>query len=315
MEQGEIAKTIFGVAEQIHKIWEKIPKTKILNEETTINVPESVIDYTLAANVPSNFRSLRNTIEFSAPSIIRVSVASLHPFPHTVRGAIRKFSYDDGRVVYALFPELLPSDTDLISVTVSYRIDDLSLIDDLVNRNKAHEPSGPERNEYWMSAQLKHPKVLTEKFGRFDLKDIDVTVDVGVHNELKNTIPTSFNRRLKAFFKILAERDPRQQFKAVPALRKLARSPTAGREFDIITELESLFMPRTFSKYVDVLRDFRYSDCYKGSEFFELPLQLIPKKMNVISRVDLSLEKPAGEGTLFYKNKKFTEALEKIVSS
>jgi len=312
MEHTEAAKNIFGVAEQIHRIWEKIPKTKILNEETTINVPESVIDYTLAASIPPNLRSLRKIIEFDIPSIIRISVASLHPFPQTIKEAIRKFQYENGRTIYALFPELLPHDSDLISISVSYGINDLSLIDELVSRNKAHEPSGSDMNEYWMSAQLKHPKILTNKFGRFDLKDVDVTVDVGIQSELKSSIPKEFIRRLKTFFMVMAQTDPRQQFKAVPELRKLAKSPTAGREFDIIAELEALFMPRKFSKYVDVLRDFRYSDCYKGSECFELPLQVIPKKMSVISRVDLSLEKPAGEGTLVYKNGNLIQALEDI---
>jgi hypothetical protein len=314
MEYMEASKTIFGVAEQIRKMWEKIPKTKILNEETTINVPESVIDYTLAASIPKNFRSLRKIIEFSIPSIIRINVASLHPFPHTVKEAIRKFTYENGRTFYALFPEFLPHDCDLISISVSYKIDDVSLIDQLVHRNKAHEPGGPERNEYWMSAQLKHPKVLTTKFGRFDLKDVDVTVDVGIQSELKTTIPNEFIRRLKTFFKIMSETDPRLQFRAVPELRRLARSSTAGREFDIIAELESLFLPRTFSKYVDIRKDFHYSDCYKGSECYELPLQIVPKKMNVISRVDLSLEKPAGEGTLVYKNGEFIKALKQIFS-
>jgi hypothetical protein len=312
MEHLQSAKTIFGAAEQVHKLWEKIPKTKILNEETTINVPELIVEYTLAASIPKSLREARKIIEFPIPSIVRFNVAALHPFPHTIKGAVRRFTYDNGRIVYALYPELLPPECDIISITVSYKIDDSSLIEQLVNKNKAHEPSGPERNEYWMSAQLRHPKVLDQKFGRFDLKDVDVTVDVGIQSELKNTIPNPFIKRLKTFFAVLSETDPRQQFKAVPELRKLARTSTAGREFDIMAELEALFMPRAFSKYVEVLRDFHYSNCYKGTASFDLPLQVIPKTMNVISRVDLSLERPAGEGTLVYKNNKLIEALKQI---
>jgi len=308
-------KTLFGVAEYLYKIWEKIPKTKILNQETTINVPESVVDYTLMVSIPSNFRSIRKLIEISAPSIVRVSASSLHPFPRTVREAIKKAVYEDGRVVYALFPELLPPESDLISMTVSYGIDDISLLDDLVDRHGAHEPSGTERNEYWMSAQLKHPKVLIDRFGRFDLRDVDVTVNVGVHNELKSTIPQPLVWRIKEFFNIMSQTDPRQQFKAIPRLRKLAMEKTAGQEFKVLVDLEGLFMPGTFSKYIDVLKDFRYSTCYKGKEFFELPIQIIPKKMNVISRADLTLQKPAAEGTLIYKNNLFIEAIKEILSS
>jgi len=307
-------KTLFGVAEYLYKIWEKIPKTKILNQETTINVPESVVDYTLMVDIPSDFRSIRKPIEISAPSIIRVSASSLYPFPRTVREAIMKGVREDGRIVYALFPKLLPQESDLISITVSYRIDDISLLDDLVDRQKAHEASGIERNEYWMSAQLKHPKVLVDSFGRFDLRDVDVTVNVGVHSELKATIPQPIIWRIKEFFAIMSQTDPRQQFKAIPRLRRLAKSKTAGREFKVLTDLEALFMPGTFSKYVEILKDFRYSSCYKGKEFFELPIQIIPKKMNVISRADLTLRKPAAEGTLVYKNNMFIEAIREIVT-
>ena len=314
MDEKELLKSLFGVAEYVYKIWEKIPKTKILNQETTINVPESVVDYTLAVRIPSNFRAIRKLIKISAPSIIRVSASSLHPFPRTVGEAIKRARYDDGRVVYALFPELLPPETDLISISVSYRIDDVSLLDDLVDRTKAHEPSGAERNEYWMSAQLKHPKILIDKWGRFDLRDVDVTVDVGVHNELKTTIPSSFIRRLQMFFDVMAEVDPRQQWKAIPALRRLTKGKTAGREFKVLVDLEALFLPGSFSRYIDVLKDFRYAGCYKGKEFFELPIQIIPKKMNIISRTDLTLEEPAANGVLIYRNNLLIDAIKDVIS-
>jgi len=311
----DLLKSLFGIAEYVYKIWEKIPRTKILNQETTINVPESVVEYSLAVSIPSNFRSIRRTIEVSAPSIVRVSASSLHPLPRTVKEAIKKVKYNDGRVAYILFPELLPPDSDLVSMTVSYRIDDVSLLDDIVDRTKGHEPGGAERNEYWMHAQLKHPKVLHDSFGRFDLRDVDVTVDVGVHNELKTTIPAPFIRRLKMFFDIMAETDPRRQHMAIPQLRQLAKSKTAGREFKILANLESLFMPGTFSRYVDVIKDFRYSTCYKGREFFELPIPIIPKKMNVISRADLTLEKPAADGILIYKSSLLVDAIREVIST
>jgi hypothetical protein len=310
-----LLKSLFGVAEYVYKIWERIPKTKILNQETTINVPESVVEYSLAISIPSNFRSIRKMIEISAPSIIRVSASSLHPFPRTVREAVKKVQYNDGRIAYVLFPELLPPESDLISMNTSYLIDDASLLDDLVDRTKAHEPSGPEKNEYWMHAQLRHPRALVDKFGRFDLRDVDVTVDVGVHNELKNTLPPPFIRRLKTFFKIMSETDPHRQHLAVPELRKLAKEKTAGREFKILVDLESLFMPTEFSKYLDVSRDFRYSTCYKGKECYELPIEIIPKKMNVISRADLTLEKPTADGILVYKNNLFIEAIKNVIAS
>ena len=172
-------------------------------------------------------------------------------------------------------------------------------------------------NEYWMSAQLKHPKVLRDNlgYGRVDLKDVDVTVDVGIHNELKTTIPPAFIGRLKTFFKIMAESDPRRQYLAVPKLRQLAKEPTAGKEFEILSELESLFLPITFAKYIDVKQDFRYSDCYKSKECFELPMEIIPKRMNVISRASLTIDDPTANGILVYKNNQFMDAIRRIINS
>jgi hypothetical protein len=66
-----------------------------------------------------------------------------------------------------------------------------------------------------MTAQLKHPKVLIDKFGRFDVRDVDVTVDVGIATELKTTLPRPFVRRLNVFFELLSQRDPRQQWKVI----------------------------------------------------------------------------------------------------
>jgi hypothetical protein len=311
----ELSKILFKVPELLHKIWKKIPKTEILNQESTINIPESTVEYSMFIRIPLDFRSIREPIEISVPSITRISISSLHPFPRTIRDAVRKVIYNDG-IVHVLFPKWLPSDCDLISMTVWYDLGDKSITDDLVDRKSAHEPGGSERNEYWMSAKLKHPKALSDyaHYGRFDLRDVDVTVDVGVHNELKTTVPSALIQRMKTFFDIMGETDPRQQFKAIPKLRQLALSGTAGREFKVIVDLESLFFPEEFSKYIDIVRDFRYSSCYKGKEFFELPIPIIPKKMNVISRADLTLEKPAAEGTLVYKNTLFVDAIKEIVS-
>jgi len=306
---------LFRVPAFLHGLWKKLPKTEILNQESTIDVPESTAEYSMFIKIPPDFRSLRKPIKIDEPSITSISVSSLHPFPQTLRDVVTKGVYEGGRVAYVLFPELLPSACDMISVTVKYSIANTSIMDDLVDRKWAHEPGGPERNEYWMSAKLKHPKALSEDahYGRFDLRNVDVTVDVGVHNELK-TIPSALVQRVKAFFDILGEIDPRQQYKAIPKLRQLALAGTAGKEFKILVDVESLFDPEAFSKYVDIVKDFRFSTCYKGKEFYELPIPMIPKKMNVISRADLTLEKPTAEGTLIYKSTMFIDAIKGVVS-
>jgi hypothetical protein len=265
----------------------------------------------MAIKIPKNLRTIRNKIEIIAPQITRISTSSLSPVPRSIHGAIKKNSDGTG---FDFYPKLLPSDAEIISLSLTYELQNYSLIEDLVHTANTREASGPEQNEYWMHAQLKHPKILATNFGRFDLRDVAVTVDVAIHNELKVSIPGSFIKRLKIFFDLLNERNPREQFRVLPALRKLSKSDTAGRELDIFKDLEAMFIPTEFSRFLDVVNDFRYSTCYRGRESFDIPMERIPKKMEVISRADLTLEKPASEGTLIYKKSTFTDALKQIFS-
>lgn len=308
---AELSERVFGIAKHITDLWAKIPKTEILNQEASINVPESTVEYSLAIRIPTNLRSIRKKIEFPVPSITRITTTSLSPMPRSIRGAVKKLPSGEG---YVLFPKLLPPDSEIISMSITYELQDLSLIDDLVHRTQTHEGGGTEQDEYWMHAQLKHPKVLAERFGRFDLRDVAVTVDVAVHNELRLAIPGPFITRLKIFFDLLKETNPRQQFKVIPTLRRLAKHKTAGREFEIFKDLDALFVPSEFSKFLEVFKDFRYSTCYRGREYFELPIEKIPKKMEVVSRADLTLDKPASDGILLYKRDSLMETLNGIFS-
>ena len=162
MMVDNLSKKLSEVPELVRRIWEKIPRTEILNHETTISIPESIVEYSMFIKIPSSFRAIRKPIEISAPSVIKISASSLHPFPRTIREAITKGTYEDGHTVHALIPRLVPEECDLISMTVYYSVANGSLVDDLVDRKKAHEPSGSEKNEYWMSAKLKHPKALID---------------------------------------------------------------------------------------------------------------------------------------------------------
>lgn len=55
-------------------------------------------------------------------------------------------------------------------------------------------------------------------------------------------------------------------------------------------------------------QDFRYANCYAGRERYDLPIEVIPKRMEVISRADISLEVPAANGKIIYRKKQFRDA-------
>lgn len=300
---------LWGVAGQVLKMWEKMPKTEILNQESTINVMDSSVGYSIAVKIPSTFRTLRKTIPIPITTLSRVSVSSLWPMPRALPNVIRRSLNGEG---FVFLPELIPSDVEAISMSVSYPIKNILMIEDFVEIKKTHDPGGEDRNEYWYSALLKHPKILVKQFGRFDVRDVDVTIDVSVKEELGVSIPNSFKNRLKLFFELYKETDPRQQFRAIPRLRALARQPTAGKELEMLNDLRLLFIPGRFSKFIEVRNDFRYSTCYQGKESLDLPIDIIPKAMQVVSRADLTLEKPAAEGVLIYKKDLFQRAVEGI---
>ena len=60
-------------------------------------------------------------------------------------------------------------------------------------------------------------------------------------------------------------------------------------------------------------RPFRYSDCIRGKELYDaIPFPTFPKSIKIVSRTDLSLDKPANEGRLIYKKKNFQKKISKI---
>ena len=202
---------------------------------------------------------------------------------------------------------------------VDYFIEDKRFIDALVNRSVARESSGDETKEYWMVAQLKHLDVLKHEFGYIELKDIDFGVNVSVYNEIKMKVPSIFKRQLETAVKLLSKhhggRD--EQFKLLVQHKQLLRAQKEkyyGEElFEILDELQEIFSPITFGKFVDVEKDFYYYNCVRGKDFYEtLPFPTWPKSMKVISRTDINFDKPAANGLLIFRKKDFMKELERI---
>jgi len=100
---------------------------------------------------------------------------------------------------------------DLFLLDIEYQISTGNFIDSLVERNRANELPKDRENEYWMHAELKHPKVLATKYGRLDLRDIDFTVDVGVSEDINMIIPPIFRAEMEAAVKLLDELNPHEK--------------------------------------------------------------------------------------------------------
>lgn len=208
------------------------------------------------------------------------------------------------------------SSGDLYLLDVEYKINDPNYLTSLVHRSHAKEIPKEESDEYWMHAELKHPNVLKTKYGKLDLQDLDFNVDVGISRDISTVIPESFKKELNIGVEILNENNPHKMqklaYKRVQAKKLRGKNKSA---VECLGDIQELFFPTKFCKYIEVDNDFRFSNCHRGNNFDNsLPLNLTwPKTMKVVSRADLNLENCAVDGTVKYRKKNFIDEISKII--
>ena len=210
----------------------------------------------------------------------------------------------------------LSKDTDTFWATIEYDIKDNNFLNDLVQRDMQTESISETKNEYWMHAQLKNLRALQTNYGRLDLQDVDFFVDVAVHQDIKTKIPKPFTVDLEIVAKWISEKERGEKHDlSLEHLRQQRTQRYAGREQEVLKDLQDLFIPEQFCTFIDVALPFRYSDCIRGKEFFDkIPFPTFPKAMKVISRTDLNLDNPAVEGRLVYKKKDFQDKISEVFS-
>jgi len=283
---------------------------KIRGKEMRVECPQSIQHYSVVFETKGS-RILPKKKKFNFGKVRRVSlrpIMSLQPVSDAV-------SYTENGFEINL--KKLEKDT-LYLLDVDYFIEDRRFIDALVNRNVAKESVGDETKEYWMVAQLKHLDVLKHEFGYIELKDLDFGVDVSVYNEIKMKVPSIFRQQLEIAVKLLSKhhgsRD--EQFKLLIQHQQLLHARKEkyyGKIFEILEEIQEIFSPLTFRRFVDVQKDFHYYSCERGKDFYEtLPFPTWPKSMKVISRTDINFNRPAADGLLIFKKGDFIDELEKI---
>lgn len=208
------------------------------------------------------------------------------------------------------------SSHDTFILDLEYEIKDPNYLTSLVERHHAKEIPKDDNNEYWMHAELKHPKLLIQKYGKLELQDIDFNVDVGISNDINTAIPDAFKKELEIGNEMLRENNPRriQQlgYEKVQAMKSRGKSKSA---MEALSGLQDLFVPNSFRKYIDVEKDFHYADCVWGTKYHDtVPWNLTwPKSMKIISRTDLNLNNFAAEGIVKYKRKNFVIEIGKVI--
>lgn len=278
----------------------------ILGQELTIFCPDNAMKHSMYFGAR---KSLLGNRKF--PGKVRnVELKSMIP-PRPIYDAVRMLP-DGFEIVY----KYLPPNVDKYLLEVEYEIEDHNFVRSLVNTEKAREQSTDNAREYWMAAQLKCLKPLEdEKYYGINIKDLDVIVNVATHQDVKTNIPGSFKREVKIAVEWMKSRNREEKHRL--SMKHIGMKSTRPSQKDIFTvlgDLQKVFLSRKFKRFIDVGQDFRYHDCIRGREFYDAPFPTWPKNMDIISRVNLSLEKPAAEGTLTYKHENFKEEIERIFS-
>jgi len=277
-----------------------------LNQEIIVTCPENIQKYSIAFEGSGGY--VPKSIKFPNGKPLRVKLRPLRS-GSDMSSAIQYL--DDGF-------ELLTSEMakeDLFLLDIEYRISTGDFLDSLVERNRAKELPKDRENEYWMHAELKHPKVLSTKYGRLDLQDVDFTVDVGVSEDINMIIPPVFRTEMEAAVKLLDELNPHEKYvKGLQHLQARKSRSKGGNLISTLGNLQNLFFPQKFCRFIDVQRDFHYSDCIRGSSYYDnVPIPTWPKTMKIVSRTDLGLENFAAEGIVVYKREDFLEQVAKIL--
>lgn len=282
-------------------------KHNILEQDIVIYCPEKIQHFSIAFEATGGFLG-RNKIKFPYGRPTRVKLRPLRS-GNELSDAVNYT--DDG---FEIICDGMQGH-DMFILEAEYPIEDSRFIDSLVQRDHAKELPKDSETEYWMHAAIKFPQALQTKAGRLDLRDVDFKVDVGISEDIKTSIPGSFRVELDAAVKLLKERDPHQKYVLGIQHAKAMRARGKGRNVaELLGELQDLFFPTGFSKYVEVKKDFRYSSCTRGVNYYDtLPFPTWPKSMIVISRTDLGPDRYAADGIMVYKKNDFLQRVGAIL--
>lgn len=295
------------VVEKVLKLIEsRKTEIEIESRELSLRVPDGVGNLSLVLKIKSGL--FGGKIIFNVPGILRVELHSLPAF----RRENQAVSNDGG--IFIFDASKLPSGTDRVLADFEYRLDDMSFLDALVNRRVQLDPqatTSEDTDSYWMAAQLKHPLLVKQMYTRLELQEVDLRVNVGVYNDVKTKIPRGVMAVIERASKFTATRDREKLLRLALAQRRDTGYATGSLSKDL-RELTELFLPKSFTKFIEVQRPFRYFSCYRGGDVIMSSFFSLPQFMTVESRTDLSLDVPAQEGKLLYHKREVQDTIERI---
>ncbi|WP_048150541.1 hypothetical protein [Methanolacinia paynteri] len=276
-----------------------------------INCMSNIGTYSTTVNVNSVFSKWANKSypgekKFSSNEIYDIKAFSLKPIPGKIDDAV---SRENGIITLHLNKLL---NYDLFRIEVHVKMDQ-DFLDSLVRKRSSPEPL-QDATKYHLSAQLKDPESLISGFSDLEIDEYPVTADVQIQNCINTNIAPYLNDLAKVEAQMLAEEDPHSVQKVMKLHKEKIRLRKKGEKTDVLDKLNDVSMflqPSKFLNYVkmDNSTEFRLHQCEWGNLFRALGMIHLPEKMGVITRTDLTINKPATSGVLLYEKNKFSEEL------
>lgn len=304
-EAVKVTKSIVDLLQEISKVLDKIYFFKKEGQSIYIKIPEKICQYDVAIRVQKSGVFSKN-INFPLPRVDCIKGTCM-PSLYQLENSILRTP--DG---FVLSGESIPKETDLILLQFQYNIPSSKFISNLVETRVAIEPEEfNDKDEYWMHAQLKFPKILQKIYSELEIQDIDLNVNVAVDNEIKTAIPKEVTKDLQIIREMLSQTERGKAHRLL--LRHLQMKRRIGVDiYELIMQAQALFMPFNFRNYIEVTSPFKYFNSKQNIEFYDFPGQLVPKIMEVVSKADLTLETPAINGKVIYRKKELFEKLDDI---
>lgn len=301
------ARDLFRLPKKIYRGLSKVKDLEILNQEILAKTPELEGEYSIAISGISS----KTKLEFPFAEIKSLSVHSMPDYSHQGQAILR---LKDG---FGISLNQIQPFKESLLLRFGYQIKDNRFVDRLVQKNVQRDSLGglgDDIDEYWMHAQLKHPEWLREEgYSRLDLEDIDFGVSVAVHQDLKTAIPSDFVRNLKIISEWAKTKDRVKKYRLGWEHLHLKRQSYTGREDELISDIQNIFLPHEFKKFVNVTEPFHYYESVRGVDFYDLPFQAFPKTMTVVSRTTLNLDKPAAKGKLLYRKQALKNEISELL--
>lgn len=269
---------------------------------TTVNVGNRFSKWVRRVGIP--------TMKFNAEEVYSIKVFGIKPIPKRIDGAV----YINKNQIILDLSKVLDQDT--FRLEVAYRINN-DWLSGIVKYRSSPEPL-EHKLKYNLSAQLKDPSSLIGGFSEFDVEEYPVSTNVQIQESINTNMPSYIKQLSKIDAEILSDYTPYHGTKVIALQKKRAALKRLLGKEDMMSKLKEIYQlltPSGFLSYInrELEKDFRLHRCEWGTDVFKaLGMMILPRTIEVISRTDLTLKKPAASGAMVYEKGKFSRDVKNV---